>query len=104
MSHVPSTRPTPEPAEYTGVPPRTRTVNNGRRRSSRGLRMFFFGLAAGWGVLVGAGSTLGLLRPAGASILDAGLRLWWLVPVFVAAVAGGVLISAAYKEARQHTR
>ena len=94
----------PQTAEYSAPEPRRRSRESHRRvaPSHRRLRRLYFAIAAIWGFLsgaVGVGAALAVRgRPVG---IEDPLVLLALLPAIALAVAGGVVIAAAYRAARR---
>lgn len=74
------------------------------RSSGTTRRLFFFGLASIWGLIVGIGGLLAAMSAAGQNVQDGARVIASLIPALALAVAGGLVIAAAYKESRRRAR
>jgi hypothetical protein len=82
------------------------TAGSAARHRSSGTtrRLFFFGLSSIWGLIVGIGGLLAAMSATGQSVEDGARVIARLIPALAVAVAGGLVIAAAYKESRRRSR
>ena len=88
----------PIEAQYTA-----RSAARGRTTSSS-RRLVFFGIASIWGFIVGMAGVLAAMSLAGQHLqpdVRVGLSL---VPAFLLAAAGGLVVAAAYKESKRRSQ
>ena len=83
--------------EYTAGPA-------SRHRSGATRRLLFFALASVWGFIVGVGGLLAAMSAAGQAAHPNPGTIAGLIPVLLIAAAGGLVISAAYKESKRRAR
>jgi uncharacterized membrane-anchored protein len=87
-----------EGAEYTAAPHARHRTTSGTRRS------IFFALAAIWGFAVGVIGLLAALSAAGQHVQPGPAALSGLLLAFFVAVAGGLVMTAAYRESKRRAR
>ena len=85
-------------AEYTAAP-----VSRHRSASSV-RRLVYFMLASAWGFAVGVGGLLAALGATGQSVQPGAGAIVGPIPVLILAVAGGLVMAAAYKESKRRSR
>ena len=90
----------------TPLSPRQYIAGSAARHRSSGTarRLFFFGLASIWGLIVGVGGLLAAMRGADQYVQAEARIIASLIPALVLAVAGGLVIAAAYKESKRRAR
>jgi len=70
--------------------------------SGRKLRLTYFGVASGWGFLVGVGGTLAALQADNElSVLPGGATLGYVALSLVIAIGGSAIVAGAYQEAKR---
>lgn len=79
--------------------------SHARHRTSGGVRrMIFFTLAAVWGFIAGVTGLLIALNATGESIEARAALIAGVFPAFLLALAGGLVVAAAYREAKMRSR
>ena len=92
-------------------PPRTASTREytagsaTRHRSSSGVRrLIFFSLASVWGFIAGVTGVLASLSAAGQPIDARSAVVVGLIPTLLLALAGGLVVAAAYRESKLRAR
>ena len=82
------------------------TFGSGSRHRSAGAtrRLAFFALASIWGFVVGVCGLLAALSAAGQPVYPNPSAIVTLIPAFIIAAAGGLVIAAAYRESKRRGR
>jgi len=80
------------------------TAASAPRHRSAVRRLFFFALSAIWGCIVGIAGLLAALSFSGQAIVTDGGVISGLIPAIVLAAVGGLVIAAAYRESKRHSR
>ena len=92
--------PTSGPADSTRSPRRRHRDSVGQRRQ-KGLRVIYFSMAAIWGCVAGSAGVLAVAASRGQRLpFSSGLAIA-VGLALLAAVAGGLVSSMAYREARK---
>jgi len=89
--------PASEPTRSSLRPRRRRSQ---RQRRHKGLRGIYFAMAAVWGCIAGSAGVLAAAASGGQRLSFGGGLLLALGIALVAAIVGGLVSAAAYREAR----